>query len=82
MSITFDPALEARLRARAEAKGITVEVYVEQLMQDEDGEITHTEMLLQEAVDSGGYIELTEDEWGHMEREAVVEAENRSKRRA
>jgi hypothetical protein len=82
MSITIDPELEARLRARAEAKGITVEAYVEQLMQDEDGEITHTEMLLQEAVDSGDYVELTEEEWLRIEQEAIVEAENRSKRRA
>jgi hypothetical protein len=82
MSITIDPELEARLRARAEAKGITIDAYVERLMQDEDGEITHTETLLQEAADSGDYVELTEEEWGRMEQEAIVEAENRSKRRA
>jgi hypothetical protein len=82
MSISIDPELEARLRARAEAQGITVDAYLERLMQDEDGEITHTEKLLQEAVDSGDYVELTEEEWGRIEHEAIVEAENRSNRRA
>ncbi|MBI1789479.1 MAG: hypothetical protein HYR60_18240 [Acidobacteria bacterium] len=82
MSITVHPELEAKLRARAEADGITVDSYLERLMQDEDAEIAHTEALLQEAADSGEYVELNEEEWERMEREAVAEAEGKSKRRA
>ncbi|MBI1791354.1 MAG: hypothetical protein HYR60_27820, partial [Acidobacteria bacterium] len=73
--------LEAKLRARAEADGITVDSYLERLMQDEDAEIAHTETLVQEAADSGEYVELNEEEWERMEREAVAEAEGKSKRR-
>ena len=31
MSITIHPELEVRLRARAEAEGITVEAYIERI---------------------------------------------------
>jgi hypothetical protein len=50
-------------------------------MRDEDAEIAHTEALLQEAADSGDYVELTENEWNQMEREALAEVEGKSKRR-
>ena len=81
MSISIQPDLEARLRERAGAQGISVDVYLERLIQDEDAEIAHSEALLQEAVDSGDYIELTEHEWDKMEREAMAEVEARAKRR-
>ena len=82
MPITMHPQIESRLRARAEAEGITVDQYVERLMQDEDAEIAHTEALLQEGADSGDYIELNDPEWDRMEREAVAEVEAKPKRRA
>ena len=40
---------------------------------EEEAEIAHTEALLQEAADSGDYVELTEQEWDRMEREALEE---------
>jgi hypothetical protein len=82
MSMTIDPDLEARLRARAALVGITVDAYLERLMHDEDAEIGHTEALLQEAADSGDHSELTEEEWDRMERQALEEVEAKSKRRA
>src|SRR6266849_2894502 len=75
MTVTIHPELGAKLRARAEAEGITVNVYLERLLQDEDAEIAHTEALLQEGADSGDHIELTEEEWDRMEREAIAEVE-------
>jgi hypothetical protein len=42
-----------------------------------DSEIAHTEALLQEAVESGDYLELTGHEWDSIEREAVEEVERR-----
>ncbi len=36
MSITIHPELEAMLRTRAEAEGITVEAYVERIARDDE----------------------------------------------
>jgi hypothetical protein len=82
MSISVQPELEAKLRQRAQAQGISVDAYLERLIHDEDAEIAHSEALLQDAADSGDYIELTEEEWDRMEREAVVEVEAKSRCRA
>ena len=82
VSITVHPELEARLRTRAEEEGVTVDAYLERLVQDEAVEIAHTETLLQEAADSGEHIELTEEEWDRMEQEALAEVQGRSPRRA
>jgi hypothetical protein len=35
MPITIHPELEARLRARAEASGVTVETYIERIARDD-----------------------------------------------
>jgi hypothetical protein len=60
----LEPALEARLRARADAEGLTISEYVERLVHDEDADVAHTEALMREAAESGDYIELTpEDEF-------------------
>jgi hypothetical protein len=44
-----------------------------------DAEIAHMEALLQEAAESGDYLELTEHGWDGIEREAIEEV---GKRRA
>ena len=82
MSITVPPALEARLRARAEEEGVTVDAYLERMIQEETAEIARTEALLQEAADSGDHLELTEEEWGRMEQEALAEVQAKSQQRA
>lgn len=71
MPITVDPELAEKLRARAEAEGITVNAYVERLIREDDNEIAHTEALLEQAAQSGEYIELNEQEWDRIEREAL-----------
>ena len=73
MSITLHPELEATLRTRAEEEGVSVDAYLERLVEDEVAEIAHTEMLLQDAADSGEHIELTEEKWDRMEQEARSE---------
>ena len=80
MPITVNPNLEANIRARAQADGLTVEAYVERLIREEDSEIAHTEALLDEAAASGEHIALTEGEWDRIEQEARAALE--AKRRA
>jgi hypothetical protein len=70
MPSTVNPNLEAKIRARALAEGLTVEAYVERLIREEDSEIAHAEALLEEAAASGEHIALTEGEWDRMEQEA------------
>jgi len=81
MSITVHPELEAKLRTRAQEEGVSVDAYLERLVQDEAAEIAHTETLLQEATDSGNHIELNEQEWDRMEQEALAEVQAKSQRR-
>jgi hypothetical protein len=80
MPITVHPNLEAKIRARAQAEGLTVEAYVERLIHEEDSEIAQTEALLEEAAASGEHVALTEREWDRMEQEARAALE--AKRRA
>ncbi len=75
MPITVHPNLEAKIRARAQAEGLTVEAYVERLIREEDSEIAQTEALLEEAAASGEHVALTEREWDRMEQEARVALE-------
>jgi len=79
MPITVHPNLEAKIRARAQADGLTVEAYVERLIREEDSEIAQTEALLEEAAASGEHVALTEREWDRMEQEAraALEAKRR-----
>ena len=79
MPITVHPNLEAKIRARAQAEGLTVEAYVERLIREEDSEIAQTEALLGEAAASGDHLPLTEGEWDRMEQEAraALEAKRR-----
>jgi hypothetical protein len=80
--MSIHPELESKLRSRAEVEGVTLDAYLERLLQEEDAAIAHTEALLQEAAESGDYLELTEREWDTMEREAMEEAQARAKLRA
>jgi plasmid stability protein len=81
MSITVHPELETKLRVRAKEEGLSVDAYLERLIDDEAAEIARTEMLLQEAADSGDYIELSEQEWDRLEQEAGAEVQAKSRRR-
>jgi hypothetical protein len=48
MSIVIQPDLESRLRARAEAEGVTVQAYVERLARDDEAAEEELEALAQE----------------------------------
>lgn len=68
MSISIHPELEARLRARAEAQGLTVEAYVERLVGvDQDAE-SELEALALEGVNSGEPVEIGPGDWEEKHR--------------
>jgi hypothetical protein len=76
MAITVRGELELKLRQRAEAAGLTLDSYVEELLRDEDAEITHTEALLSEAAASGGYGELDGKEGDRLMSDALAAAKS------
>ena len=63
MSIVIRPELETRLRAQAEAEGLTVEAYLERLITaDERAEEEMTTLAL-EGINSGEPIEVDSAYW-------------------
>jgi plasmid stability protein len=63
MSISIHPQLETRLRARAEAEGLTVEAYLERIVRSEQSaEDVLTELALA-GLDSGEPIEPGPGYW-------------------
>jgi hypothetical protein len=63
MSITIHPELEARLRVRAEAEGLTVEAYLERLVRAEQSARDELEALALEGLNSGPPIEAGPGYW-------------------
>lgn len=63
MSITIHPNLEATLRARAEAEGITVEAYLEHLVRADKEAIDELEALAFEGLASGDPVEVGPGYW-------------------
>ena len=63
MPITIHPELEAKLRARAEAAGITVETYIERMARDDQAAEEELEALAIEGLNSGESIEANERYW-------------------
>ena len=57
MSLTINPDLETRLRARAQAEGITAEAYVERLLRSDQQAEDELEALALEGLDSGEPME-------------------------
>ena len=53
MTITIDPKLEARLRERAEAEGLTVAAYVERLVNADQAAEAEIESVALEGLNSG-----------------------------
>ena len=68
MSISIPPELETRLRARAEAEGITVEVYIERLLRADQQAEDELETLALEGLDSGEPIEVGPGYWEEKHR--------------
>ena len=63
MTITIDPKLEARIREKAEAEGLTVDAYVERLVGAEQAAEEELESLALEGLNSGAPIEVGPGYW-------------------
>ena len=68
MTITIDPKLEARLRERAEAEGLTVAAYVERLVNADQAAESEIESLALEGLKSGEPIEVGPGYWEEKHR--------------
>jgi hypothetical protein len=68
MSITIDPKLEARIREKAEAEGLTVDAYVERLVGADQAEEEELESLALEGLNSGASIEVGPGYWEDKHR--------------
>jgi len=63
MSISIHPELETKLRARAQAEGMTVEAYLEPLVRAEQSAEDELTALALEGLDSGDPIEVSPGYW-------------------
>ena len=68
MTITIDPKLEARLRERAEAEGLTVAAYVERLVKADEAALDELESLAVEGLNSGDPVEAGPGYWEEKHR--------------
>ena len=68
MSITIPQELEARLRSRADAQGLTVDAYVERLLLAEQQAEDELEELALEGLNSGIPIEVGPGYWEEKHR--------------
>ena len=68
MTITIDPRLEARLRERAEAEGVTIAAYLEKLVTADQTAEDELESLALEGLNSGEPIEVGAGYWEDKHR--------------
>lgn len=68
MAITIDPKLETRLRERAEAEGLSVEAYVERLLQADQSALDELEEIALEGLNSGDAITAGPGYWEDKHR--------------
>jgi hypothetical protein len=68
MTITIHPDLEARLRAKAEAEGLSIEAYVERLLRSDQQAEEAIEALALEGLNSGESIEVGSRYWEEKHR--------------
>lgn len=68
MSFTLHPELETRLRARAEAEGISVEDYIERLLCADQRAEDELEALALEGLNSGETVEVGTGYWEEKHR--------------
>ena len=68
MSITINPELETRLRARAQAEGISVETYVDRLLRADQQAEDELEALALEGLASGAPMEAGPGYWEEKHR--------------
>ena len=63
MAITIRPELEAKLRARADAAGVSVETYLERIAHNDQAAELELEALAIEGLNSGESIKTDEPYW-------------------
>ena len=68
MGLILNHRLETELRARADAEGMSVESYIERLLQTEEQAMKELEKLALEGVRSGNAHEVGVDYWEKMHR--------------
>lgn len=68
MSISIHPELETKIRARAEAEGLSIEAYLERLVQADQQAIEELEALAIEGLESGAPIEVGPSYWQEKHR--------------
>jgi hypothetical protein len=68
MNITIDPKVEARLRERAEAEGLSVAAYIERLVQSDQAAEDELESLAVEGLNSGEPVEVRPGYWEDKHR--------------
>ena len=68
MSLTISPNLEATLRARAEAEGLTVEAYLERLVRADQQAGEELETLAIEGLNSGPPLDAGPGYWEEKHR--------------
>jgi hypothetical protein len=68
MTIAIDPKVEARLRERAEAEGLSVAAYVERLVYADQAAEEELESLALEGLHSGPPIEISPGYWEERHR--------------
>jgi hypothetical protein len=68
VSITIHPEIEKRLRARAEAEGVSVDAYLERLVRADQQAEDELEALAVEGLNSGDPIEAGPGYWEEKHR--------------
>jgi hypothetical protein len=80
MNITIPPELENKIRARADAEGLSVEAYLERLVQADQQGSEELEVLALEGLDSGAPIEVGPSYWQEKHRRLDERLKNFEKR--
>jgi hypothetical protein len=69
VSISIHPELETKIRARAEAEGLSIEAYLERLVQADRQGTEELEALALEGLESGAPIEVGPSYWQDKHRQ-------------
>jgi hypothetical protein len=68
MTITIDPKIEAHFRTRADAAGLSVDAYIERLLNADASAASELESLALEGLNSGEPIEAEPGYWEEKHR--------------
>ena len=72
MTLTIHPELEARLQARANAEGLTVDAYIERIARDDEQAEAELETLALEGLSSSASI-VASDQYWVAKRQGLIE---------